>query len=76
MHMGIGKVMAITLGEIESALQKSGMAPSRFGRMALNDPRLVFDLRRGRRLGADNARRVQGCLQQLAGGAAQVQVER
>lgn len=57
--------MAVTVGDIESALQKSGIAPSRFGRIALNDPRLVFDLRRGRRLGAATAERVQNCLQQL-----------
>lgn len=59
--------MAITLAEIETELREKGVAPSRFGRTALNDPRLVFDMRRGRRLTPANAARVRACLQQLAG---------
>lgn len=59
--------MAITLAEIETELKERGVAPSRFGRAALNDPRLVFDMRRGRRLTPANAVRVRACLQQLAG---------
>jgi len=35
------------------------MAPTRFGREAVNDPRFVFDLRDGRKLRPDTARRVE-----------------
>lgn len=34
--------------KIEIFLRESGMAPTRFGRDAVRDPRLVFDLRNGR----------------------------
>lgn len=37
-----------TLRNIEQFLRRTGMAPTRFGRDAARDPRLVFDLRRGR----------------------------
>jgi len=37
-----------TLRHIEAFLRRTGMAPTRFGREAARDPRLVFDLRRGR----------------------------
>ena len=33
---------------IEHFLKRSGVAPTRFGRDAVRDPRLVFDMRRGR----------------------------
>jgi hypothetical protein len=33
---------------VERHLRKNGTPPSRFGREAAGDPRLVFDLRRGR----------------------------
>jgi len=39
--------MAI-LREIESFLRDTRMAPTRFGRDAVRDPRLVFDMRNGR----------------------------
>lgn len=61
--------MATILTEIEKVLRETGVAPSRFGRSALNDPRLVFDLRRGRRLTPVNARRVESFLRQLSAGA-------
>jgi hypothetical protein len=35
---------------IEHYLKRSGVRPTRFGREAARDPRLVFDLRRGRQL--------------------------
>lgn len=57
--------MSLILGEIETTLRATGVAPSRFGRVALNDPRLVFDLRRGRTLTPANAARVRACLQRL-----------
>ena len=39
------------LHRIESFLRKTGMPPTRFGREAVRDPRLVHDLRRGRTAG-------------------------
>ena len=36
------------LREIEIFLRSSGVPPTSFGRRAVNDPRFVFDLRRGR----------------------------
>ncbi|MCH8685581.1 hypothetical protein [Pedomonas mirosovicensis] len=53
------------LTAIEALLRTKGIAPSRFGRAALNDPRLVFDLRRGRQLTPANAGRIRACLQRL-----------
>ncbi|MBO9624032.1 MAG: hypothetical protein J7500_15090 [Sphingomonas sp.] len=34
--------------KIEKFLRRTDMAPTRFGRLAIGDPRLVHDLRRGR----------------------------
>lgn len=36
------------LREIERFLKSTNMPPTRFGRDAVRDPRLVFDLRNGR----------------------------
>ncbi len=36
------------LRRIERYLKQSGMRPAQFGRRAARDPRLVFDMRRGR----------------------------
>lgn len=36
------------LRRVEKYLRRSGMPAARFGREAVNDPRFVFDLRRGR----------------------------
>ena len=36
------------LREVEKYLNRSEIAPTRFGRDAVGDPRFVFDLRRGR----------------------------
>jgi len=36
------------LPKIERFLRQNAMPPTRFGRLAANDPRLVGDLRRGR----------------------------
>lgn len=38
----------MTLRKIEKFLRDTGMAPTRFGRDAVRDPRLVFDMRNGR----------------------------
>ena len=37
------------LMEIETYLDRTGIAATAFGRRAVNDPRLVLDMRRGRR---------------------------
>ena len=39
------------LKDVETYLRRTGMRPTRFGREAAGDPRLVFDLREGRCLG-------------------------
>ncbi|WP_310468028.1 hypothetical protein [Sphingomonas sp.] len=36
------------LREVEKFLNRSRTAPTTFGRIALGDPRFVFDLRKGR----------------------------
>ena len=36
------------LREVEKYLRRSDVAPTRFGREAVGDPRFVFDLRNGR----------------------------
>lgn len=41
--------MAI-LGKVERYLRKHGIPQTKFGRMAVGDPRLVGDLRNGREL--------------------------
>lgn len=43
---------------IERFLRQSGMAPATFGREAARDPQLVFDMRRGREIGASLTVRV------------------
>ena len=36
------------LREVEKFLRRSDIAPTRFGKDAVGDPRFVFDLRKGR----------------------------
>lgn len=43
---------------IETCLKRTKLPPSRFGREAVRDPRLVHDLRRGRSPGPNMERRV------------------
>lgn len=45
--------------EINRFLNRAGMAPATFGRQAVNDPRLVFDLKRGRECGRRVRERIQ-----------------
>ncbi|MEO1169081.1 MAG: hypothetical protein AAFW97_10270 [Pseudomonadota bacterium] len=45
--------------EIDRFLRKTDMPPTRFGREACNDPRFVFDVRRGRECGSKVRARVQ-----------------
>lgn len=46
------------LPRIDRYLRQTHTAPTRFGRNAVNDPRLVGDLRNGRELGPRVAARV------------------
>jgi hypothetical protein len=47
------------LYKVESFLQRHSLSPTRFGRLAVRDPRLVFDLRRGREPRERTARRIE-----------------
>jgi 2,4-dienoyl-CoA reductase-like NADH-dependent reductase (Old Yellow Enzyme family) len=47
------------LRTIETFLRRTGMAPTRFGRDAMRDPRLVFDLRKGREPNRRTIRRLE-----------------
>ncbi|TZG28859.1 hypothetical protein [Sphingomonas montanisoli] len=46
------------LSTIDRYLKASGVPPTRFGRDAVRDPRLVHDLRRGRQPGTKMSARV------------------
>ena len=50
------------LHRINRYLDAANMPPTRFGRIAVNDPRLVQDLRRGRELGERVRARVEAML--------------
>lgn len=52
---------------IERYLRRSGMARTRFGRLAANDPRLVPDMRNGRELRPPLRARVAALLDSLEG---------
>ncbi|WP_309603346.1 hypothetical protein [Sphingomonas sp.] len=60
-HRGFSTVHL--LREIEVFLRSSGVPAARFGRDALNDPRFVFDLRRGREPRPQTIARVVGFLE-------------
>ena len=47
------------LFKIQNYLRRTGMPETKFGRLAVNDPRLVGDLRRGRSPGARVSTRVE-----------------
>lgn len=47
---------------IDRHLRRTGIAETTFGRQAVNDPRLVGDLRRGRQPGAHVRARVQAMI--------------
>ncbi len=55
--------MQTLLQQIERHLRRTGMPPTRFGREAVHDPRLVRDLKRGREPGAQLAARVRAYLE-------------
>lgn len=50
------------LKEIEAYLHRTGIAETTFGRRAVNDPRLVGDLRRGREPGPRMRQRVEAVI--------------
>lgn len=50
------------LSDIDMYLQRTGVAATTFGRRAVNDPRLVADLRRGRVPGPGTRARVEAIL--------------
>lgn len=53
------------LAKIERHLRKTGKKPTRFGREAANDPRLVFDLRHGRVVGGKLTARIESYLESV-----------
>lgn len=53
------------LHAIETCLRRTDLPPSRFGRNAVRDPRLVHDLRRGRQPGPAVERRVRAYIASL-----------
>jgi len=58
----IGGVVVSLLSRINRYLGESGIPPTKFGRMAVNDPRLVGDLQRGRRVGRSIVARVEALI--------------
>ena len=54
------------LKRIEAHLKKSHMAPTRFGRRAVGDPRFVLDLRSGRKPRRRTLEKVEFYLEQHA----------
>ena len=50
------------LRKIERFLRATDMPPTKFGRLAINDPRLVGDLRNGRELRTGTAARIDASL--------------
>ena len=55
------------LEQIEAYLVRSRVPPSRFGRLAAGDPRLVTDLKSGRRLRQQTEDRLRRYLPKAAG---------
>ena len=51
------------LRKVEIYLRKNNMPETRFGRLAMNDPRLVRDLRNGREPGTRTAARIEAFIQ-------------
>ncbi len=52
------------LRKVEKFLRRSDMPETKFGRLAINDPRLVRDLRNGRELRARTEARIEAFLAQ------------
>ena len=47
------------LWRIKAHCRHVGLPPTKFGRLAINDPRLVGDMERGRRIGPEVRARVE-----------------
>jgi hypothetical protein len=55
----VGKGGEMHIGrEVERFLRRTGMPATKFGRLAVNDPRFVLDLRNGREPRVGTSRRV------------------
>jgi hypothetical protein len=59
----------MVLPKIQKFLRRSGMPATKFGRLAVNDPRLVRDLRNGREPRARTVARIEAFLATQAGDA-------
>lgn len=57
------------LGQVERFLRRTQMPPTKFGRLAANDPRLVLDMRRGREPGRRMSARVESFIREWEGRA-------
>jgi hypothetical protein len=57
---------------VEQFIRRHDFAPTRFGRLAVNDPRLVFDLRAGREIGPDLEARLRAFMAHYRPGAGRV----
>lgn len=58
--------VAPVLIEVERWLKRTGIAPTRFGKLAVGDPNLVFDLRAGRDPSSKTAARIRAFMQREA----------
>lgn len=57
------------LRKIERFLRDTNMAPTRFGRNSVRDPRLVFDMRNGREPGSRMTKRLEHFMNKYHSGA-------
>jgi hypothetical protein len=57
----------MVLPKITKFLRRTGMPATKFGRLAVNDPRLVRDLRNGREPGARIVARIEAFLERQGG---------
>lgn len=55
------------LRSVEIFLRETGMAPTRFGRDSVRDPRIVFDMRNGREPGSRMQRRLHHFMKSYSG---------
>ena len=59
----------MVLPKIQKFLRRTGMPATKFGRLAVNDPRLVLDLRNGREPRARTVARIEAFLAAQGGHA-------
>lgn len=59
----------MVLPKIQKFLRRTGMPATKFGRLAVNDPRLVGDLRNGREPRARTVARIEAFLAEQGGDA-------